>query len=52
MTHHDVAIWKGRKPMIEDLLNHPGIVHRSPQINGTGVCRVVLVLDGAHCPDC
>jgi Protein of unknown function (DUF1826) len=29
----------------DDLLNQPGIVHRSPRIEGSGVVRVVLVLD-------
>uniref|UniRef100_A0A0G4GHQ4 CobW C-terminal domain-containing protein n=1 Tax=Chromera velia CCMP2878 TaxID=1169474 RepID=A0A0G4GHQ4_9ALVE len=47
LTHHDVALFKGRgKSYVGDpLLNHPGIVHRSPRIEGSGVVRVVLVLD-------
>jgi hypothetical protein len=47
MTHHDVALFKGRGPskVGDPLLGHPGIVHRSPRIEGSGVSRVVLVLD-------
>jgi len=47
LTHHDVALFKGRgETLFEDsLLGHPGIVHRSPRIEGSGVYRVVLVLD-------
>ena len=45
--HTDVALFKGRG---EDhdatkLLDHPGIVHRSPRIEAAGICRSVLVLD-------
>jgi hypothetical protein len=47
LSHHDVALFKGRgeTPEESSLLGHPGIVHRSPRINGSGVHRVVLVLD-------
>ena len=47
LTHHDVALFKGRGECFEgdELLGHPGIVHRSPRIEGSGVFRVVLVLD-------
>lgn len=47
LTHHDVALFKGRGPTAEgdSLLKHPGIVHRSPHISGSGIHRVVLVLD-------
>ena len=30
---------------LEDLLTCPGIVHRSPRIEGSNVTRLVLVLD-------
>lgn len=44
---NDVALFKGREKSEfgESLFDYPGIVHRSPRIEGTGVCRVVLVLD-------
>ena len=47
LMHTDVALFKGRG---EDhdatkLLDHPGIVHRSPRIEAAGICRSVLVLD-------
>jgi hypothetical protein len=47
LTHHDVALFKGRgeTEFGDALLGHPGIVHRSPRIEGSGVYRVVLVLD-------
>ena len=47
LTHSDVAFFKGRGVTFngDPLLNHPGIVHRSPKIDGSGVYRVVLVLD-------
>ena len=47
LCHHDVALFKGRGETRngDTLLNHPGIVHRSPHIAGSGVHRVVLVLD-------
>ena len=47
LSHHDVALFKGRGETFlgDALLNHPGIVHRSPRIEGSGVYRVVLVLD-------
>ena len=47
LSHHDVALFKGRgeTPEESSLLGHPGIVHRSPRIDGSGVYRVVLVLD-------
>ena len=47
LCHHDVALFKGRGETEhgDSLLHHPGIVHRSPHIQGSGVCRVVLVLD-------
>ena len=44
----DVAIFKGRGETDEtdELLDHPGIVHRSPRIEeGSGDFRLVLVLD-------
>ena len=44
----DVAIFKGRGETdeTEELLDHPGIVHRSPRIEEeSGVFRLVLVLD-------
>eukprot|EP00450_Noctiluca_scintillans_P001738 CAMPEP_0194487092 /NCGR_PEP_ID=MMETSP0253-20130528/7504_1 /TAXON_ID=2966 /ORGANISM="Noctiluca scintillans" /LENGTH=288 /DNA_ID=CAMNT_0039327267 /DNA_START=126 /DNA_END=992 /DNA_ORIENTATION=+ len=44
---NDVALFKGRDETEfgESLFDYPGIVHRSPRIEGTGVYRVVLVLD-------
>ena len=47
LCHLDVALFKGRGEAKYGaaLLNHPGVVHRSPRISGTGVHRVVLVLD-------
>ena len=47
LCHHDVALFKGRGETEygDALLNHPGIVHRSPRIEGSGVHRIVLVLD-------
>ena len=47
LCHHDVALFKGRGKTHhgDALLNQPGIVHRSPHISGSGVHRVVLVLD-------
>ena len=47
LCHHDVALFKGRGETAhgDALLNQPGIVHRSPHIAGSGVHRVVLVLD-------
>lgn len=47
LLHHDVALFKGRGKTLKGgaLLNHPGIVHRSPRIEGSGIYRVVLVLD-------
>ena len=47
LSHHDVALFKGRGETQEgdSLLNHPGVVHRSPRIEGSGIYRVVLVLD-------
>lgn len=46
LCHHDVALFKGRGASDPDaLLGCPGIVHRSPRIAGSGVHRVVLVLD-------
>ena len=47
LCHHDVALFKGRGETQhgDALLNQPGIVHRSPHIAGSGVHRVVLVLD-------
>ena len=47
LCHLDVALFKGRGEAKygDALLNHPGIVHRSPRINKTGVHRVVLILD-------
>ncbi len=47
LSHHDVALFKGRGETLygDSLLGHPGIVHRSPRVEGSGVYRVVLVLD-------
>lgn len=47
LTHHDVALFKGRgKTALGDaLLRQPGVVHRSPRLDGSGIYRVVLVLD-------
>jgi hypothetical protein len=47
LCHHDVALFKGRGETShgDSLLNHPGIVHRSPHIAGSGIHRVALVLD-------
>ena len=47
LTHHDVALFKGRGTTLNGsaLLRHPGIVHRSPRIDGTGIHRLILVLD-------
>ena len=47
LCHHDVALFKGRGETShgDSLLNHPGIVHRSPHVAGSGIYRVVLVLD-------
>lgn len=47
LTHCDVALFKGRGETDEDdeFLNQPGIVHRSPRTEGTGVYRLVLVID-------
>lgn len=59
LTHHDVALFKGRYFDDEDeemddeeaeedtevVVAGSGIVHRSPRIEGTGVVRLVLVLD-------
>ena len=47
LSHHDVALFKGRgeSPQGSSLLGHPGIVHRSPRISGSGIQRVVLILD-------
>ena len=46
-SHHDVALFKGRGESRKgsSLLGHPGIVHRSPRISGSGIQRVVLILD-------
>ena len=51
-----MALWKGRgeTTLGDALLNQPGIVHRSPVIEGTGVYRVVLTLDiptGSFAPE-
>ena len=56
LCHHDVALFKGRgeTTLGDALLNQPGIVHRSPVIQGTGVYRVVLTLDiptGSFAPE-
>ena len=47
LSHHDVALFKGRgeSPEESTLLGHPGIVHRSPRISGSGIHRVVLTLN-------
>ena len=47
LSHHDVALFKGRGESRKgsSLLGHPGIVHRSPRISGSGIQRVVLILD-------
>jgi len=55
LSHADVALFKGKgvsSPSLEGvrnkLLNHEGIVHRSPRIDGHGIHRLVLVLDVAE----
>jgi len=56
LTHHDVALFKGREFVEEEgmddeeddpdvVIAASGIVHRSPRIEATGVVRLVLVLD-------
>ena len=47
LKHCDVALFKGRYDVDDDDVNFdtPGIVHRSPQIEGIGSCRLVLVID-------
>ena len=47
LTHSDVALFKGRGETHDPtkLLDHPGIVHRSPRIEAAGICRSVLVPD-------
>jgi hypothetical protein len=47
LTHCDVALFRGRGETDEDspLLSNEGIVHRSPRIEGSGIHRLVLVLD-------
>ena len=52
LSHNDVALFKGcgaQTVSIDDLdddgLDHPGIVHRSPRLEGSGVCRLVLKID-------
>ena len=47
LMHTDVALFKGRGGDHDatKLLDHPGIVHRSPRIEAAGICRSVLVLD-------
>jgi hypothetical protein len=46
-AHNDVPLFKGRGSTFADdeLLNHPGIVHRSPRILGSCIHRLVLILD-------
>ena len=45
----DVALFKGRGDADADLLHDlPGIVHRSPRIEGTGMSRLLLVIDIPH----
>ena len=52
LYHGDVALFKGRGYSRANLqgetykmLDQPGIVHRSPRLSGTGVHRLVLVLN-------
>lgn len=46
LKHCDVALFKGRDDVDDDVnFDTPGIVHRSPQIEGKGSCRLVLVID-------
>jgi hypothetical protein len=47
-AHNDVPLFKGRGVSDSNdntLLRHPGIVHRSPRIEGSRIHRLVLVLD-------
>lgn len=47
-AHNDVPLFKGRGVSDSNdntLLRHPGIVHRSPRIEGSHIHRLVLVLD-------
>ncbi|KAL3804054.1 hypothetical protein HJC23_006445 [Cyclotella cryptica] len=42
----DVALFKGRGDVeAKSIFGHPGIVHRSPRIEGSGDARIVLVID-------
>eukprot|EP00580_Thalassiosira_gravida_P008984 CAMPEP_0201651300 /NCGR_PEP_ID=MMETSP0493-20130528/42777_1 /ASSEMBLY_ACC=CAM_ASM_000838 /TAXON_ID=420259 /ORGANISM="Thalassiosira gravida, Strain GMp14c1" /LENGTH=311 /DNA_ID=CAMNT_0048127609 /DNA_START=124 /DNA_END=1059 /DNA_ORIENTATION=- len=48
LSHHDVALFKGRGDTDGDAplrCDAPGVVHRSPRTEGSGVVRLVLVLD-------
>jgi len=47
LSHCDVALFKGRGETDEDdeFLDQPGIVHRSPRIEGSSIYRLVLVID-------
>mmetsp|Transcript_12864 Transcript_12864/g.20927 ORF Transcript_12864/g.20927 Transcript_12864/m.20927 type:complete len:300 (-) Transcript_12864:41-940(-) len=46
LSHCDVALFKGRGDADADLLyDQTGIVHRSPRTEGSGIYRLVLVLD-------
>ena len=46
MNIGDVAIFKGRGDSdATQIYNQPGIVHRSPRLDGTGLNRLLLVVD-------
>lgn len=48
LCHGDIALFKGRGETLEDeeLLDQPGIVHRSPRLKvKSGIRRLVLILD-------
>jgi len=47
LSHCDVALFKGRgdTSIDDDFLDQPGIVHRSPRTEGSGIYRLVLVID-------
>lgn len=47
LSLRDVALFKGRGETFrgDPLLDHPGIVHRSPRLVGSGIWRMVLTLD-------
>eukprot|EP00581_Thalassiosira_minuscula_P015161 CAMPEP_0183713276 /NCGR_PEP_ID=MMETSP0737-20130205/8165_1 /TAXON_ID=385413 /ORGANISM="Thalassiosira miniscula, Strain CCMP1093" /LENGTH=281 /DNA_ID=CAMNT_0025942037 /DNA_START=146 /DNA_END=994 /DNA_ORIENTATION=+ len=45
LSQYDVALFKGCGYEDSGRRDHPGIVHRSPQTEGTGIHRLVLILD-------